>query len=364
MPVQHQGTTPAYIEAGRVLDVDITNYTLSITTKYTKKPQTGVTWSSPYMHFVNGEGVYIMPEVGSVCWVCFPSDGDRAFVLGWAPFMDEGDYRSRRQDLNPGDIYLGTRDENFLVLRRGGVVQIGGGPLSQRIFLPINNTIKDFCENYALHTLGGDLEWAIQRKEDTADGKRPALLQLSAREMANDANPLAFLQVGSHGEGDPTILSLLVNASGEEGAAKKVSLALGKDGTVKWNVESDVEWVTNGKFTVTAKQDLTLSSSSSKVEISAGSVVNVTGQSGVTVKAAAGVVEVIGAPLVKMGKTVLVGDTPQPVALAVPLLTWLAAHTHLITAPIPGAPTSPAALGLPGPPPFDLITSTSLLATK
>lgn len=355
MPVQHQGTTPAYIEAGRVLDVDITNYTLSITTKYTKKPQTGVTWSSPYMHFVNGEGVYIMPEVGSVCWVCFPSDGDRPFVLGWAPFMDEGDYRSRRQDLNPGDIYLGTRDENFLVLRRGGVVQIGGGPLSQRIFLPINNTIKDFCENYGLYTLGGDLEWTIQRKEDTTDGTRPALLKLSARAIASDAKPIAFLQVGSHGDQDPTILSLLINASGEEGAAKKVSLALGKDGTVKWDVESDVSWVTNGKFTVTAKQDLTLSSSSSKVEISAGSVVNVKGQTGVTIEASSGMVKITGAPIIKMGQKVLVGESPMPVALATPLVTWLTSHVHTI----PG-PTSPLS-GPPAVPPLELSIAASSL---
>lgn len=247
MTVTHQGITAAVVESGRVLDVDISNYTLVVTTQYSKKPQTGICWSSPYTHFVNGEGVYIMPEVGSLCWVCFPSDGNRPFVLGWAPAGDEGDYRSRRQNLNPGDIYLGTRDENFLILRRGGIVQMGGGPLCQRIFLPVNNTIRDFCENYALHTIGGDLTWTVERSENDTDGKRPTTLSILARELANDAKPIAELLIGSHGSGDKTILSLKIKESGEDGAASKIELKLDKDGNIKWDVKKDVEWKIEGK---------------------------------------------------------------------------------------------------------------------
>lgn len=359
MAVTHQGTVGAFVESGRVLDVDISNYTLAITTQYSKKPQTGITWSSPYTHFVNGEGVYMMPEVGSLCWVCFPSDGNRPFVLGWAPAGDEGDYRSRRQDLNPGDIYLGTRDENFIFLRRGGIVQIGGGPLCQRMFLPVNNTIKDFCENYGLHTLGGDLEWGVQRTENDTDGKRPALLSIKARELADDAAPIAELLVGSHGSGDNTILSLLIKDSGQSGAASQIELKLGKDGNVAWTVKKDVKWAVDGKYTIEAKQDVSIKSSSGKVAVEGGTTVEVTGASGVTIKASAGIVEITGAPLVKMGSIVQVGSAPQPVALAVPLLTWLATHFHMIVVPIPGTPTSPPAV----PPPIPAITSTTLLAS-
>lgn len=358
MAVTHQGTIGATVESGRVLDVDISNYTLTVTTQYSKKPQTGITWSSPYIHFVNGEGVYIMPEVGSLCWICFPSDGNRPFVLGWSPAGDEGDYRSRRQDLNPGDIYLGTRDENFMVLRRGGVVQIGGGPLCQRMFLPVNNTIRDFCENYALKTIGGDLLWEVERSENDTDGKRPSKLSILAREMANDAKPIAELLIGSHGSGDKTILSLKIKESGADGASSKIELKLDKDGNIKWDVKKDVEWKVEGKYSIQAKQDISFKSDA-KVSIEGGSTVEVTGSSGVTIKASGGTVEITGSPLIKMGSKVMVGQAAQPVALATPLLTWLAAHIHNIVTPIPGSPVSPPTV----PPPIPAITSTTLLAS-
>jgi hypothetical protein len=358
MAVTHQGLVGAYVESGRVLDVDISNYTLTVTTQYSKKPQTGITWSSPYLHFVNGEGVYIMPEVGSLCWICFPSDGNRPFVLGWAPAGDEGDYRSRRQALNPGDIYLGTRDENFMILRRGGIVQIGGGPLCQRMFLPVNNTIRDFCENYALKTIGGDLTWTVERTENDTDGKRPAVFSLLAREMANDAKPIAELLIGSHGSGDKTIISLKIKESGEDGAATNIELRLDKDGNVKWEVRKDVQWEVDGKYSIRAKQDI-LFKSNAKVSIEGGSTVEVTGSSGVTIRASSGIVEIVGSPLVKMNSKVMVGNAPQPVALAPPLLTWLATHVHNLITPVPGTPTTPPV----APPPIPAITSTTLLAS-
>ena len=177
MPPVKSGPKPSYIHQAKILDVNITNWTLSVHTEFTQKPLTDIPFAVPYMHPNNGEGIYFMPEVGSICWLCEPSDGGKGFVIAWAPPSVDGpgQFRGHRQDLNPGDIYLGTRDENFLILRRGGVVQIGGTGLCQRMFLPINNTIKDFCENYGLHTLGGDLEWTVNREETIDNGHRPAI---------------------------------------------------------------------------------------------------------------------------------------------------------------------------------------------
>lgn len=356
--VTQQGTVGAFVESGRVLDVDIDNFTLTVTTQYSKKPQSGITWASPYTHFVNGEGVYCMPEVGSLCWICFPSDGNRPFVLGWAPAGDEGDFRSRRKSMNPGDIFLGTRDENFLILRRGGIVQIGGGPLSQRMYLPVSNTIRDICENYNLKTLGGELNWITERTENDTDGQRPTKLTLTAREKAEDREPIAQLQVGSHGSGDKTILSILIKESGQQGAATQISLTLSKEGDLQFVVKKDVEWKVDGKFSIQAKQDITLKSDA-KISLEGGSTVEIKGSSGVTIKATVGNVDISGT-IVQMGSKVMVGNSPQPVALAIPLLTWLATHFHQITAPIPGSPTTPPIV----PPPIPAITSTTLLASQ
>lgn len=346
-------TVPATIESGRILDVDVTTYTVTITTEFTKKPATGVKFATPYQHYANGEGIYFMPEVGSLCWVCFPSDHNRPFVLAWGPATDDGDARSKKKDLNPGDIYLGTRDENFLILRRGGVVQIGGGPLSQRLFLPINNTIKDFCENYSLQTFGGSLDWNVQRDVNTTDGTRPAMLSLLAREFADDPKPVAQLQIGSHGNGDDRILSLLIKESGQDGAADKIELSLGKDGTVKWHVTKDVEWTVDGDYKLKAK---TLSFEASDAVTVKGKSIAIEGQTGVDIKATGGNVTITGAPLVKIDSTVQAGGT-LPVAMAVPLLTWLSTHIHNITTPVPGSPTSPPTVPPPG-----SISSQSLFA--
>ena len=351
MPVTSALSQAATVEFGRVLDVDMASYTCTVTTQFTKKPQSGVTFMTPYQHFANGEGIYFMPEVGSLVWICFPSDGNRPFILGWAPAAEEGDYRSRKKELNPGDIYLGTRDENFLILRRGGVVQIGGGPICQRIFVPIENMIRDFCENYALNTLGGDLEWSIAREESTTDGKRPALLKLHAREFSDDQKHVAKLEIGSHESDDKTILSLTINESGKDGAAKKIELLLDKEGTIKWKVEKDVEWKVKGKFSLEVEKEVSVKTKD-EMKLEATKDFSAKGKN-VNVEAGTNAVVKAGAKVQVDAPQIVLGGQSSPVALAQPLLTWLSTHVHTTTAP--GSPTSPP---VAPPPPAIAATTT------
>jgi hypothetical protein len=286
-----------------------------------------------------------MPEVGSICWLCEPSDGVMPFVLAWASGQDEANFTARKRQLNPGDIYLGTRDENFLYLHRGGVVQIGSTGICQRIFMPVNNTIKDFCENYGLHTLGGDLEWTIKRDEtkhvnegNPPDGKRPALLKLSAKEFANDDGPIAELEIGSLPDDDKAILSLTIYNKG--GGDQKISLAMTKDGDVRWNVANDVSVKVNGNYTFTIEKDLT------------GTSKTLTYESKETIDVKAGTKTTLTSPEVTVDakNTLIKGvtscDGQVPVTLATPLMIWLAAHTHELL--IPKAVTTPPTVPPPG----------------
>jgi hypothetical protein len=353
-----QGLRATTIQRGRVLDVDTAKYRLVVGTEFTKKVVSGVSWASPYQHFVQGEGVYVMPEVGSLVWLCDPSDGGMPFVLAWAAAQEEGNFRSRKMELNPGDTYLGTRDGNFLYLRRGGVVQIGGGPLSQRMYLPVNNTIKDICENYSLTTLGGDLEWTVQRSEEDTDGKRPARLRLKARQFANDKNPVAMLEMGSHDGDDDTILSLLVNESAEDGAATQISLSMTKSGDVLWKVQKDVSWKVEGNYSVEVSGNVSMKTKGTATFSADGDYA--AKGSTATVEASVGAAtmksptqNLLDAPVTHAGGL----SATQPVALAPALLTWLATHVHLIIVPVPSTPTSPPVV-----PPLPSIASTSLLA--
>lgn len=342
------GMQAAYVEQGRILDVNASEFTVSVSTMFSRKPQTGITWMSPYQHFANGEGFHVLPEVGGMCWIMWPSDGNRAFVLGWCPASDEdGDWQSRRPEMNPGDMYLGTRDENHVFLKRGGVIQISSTPLCTRLFLPLDNTIRDFCENYALNTLGGDLTWSVvpwvPDKGGDA-GARPATLRLAAREFANDENPIAVLEVGSH-DGDPNaILSLNILADGTKAAAWKVKLLIGKDGTVTWSVVKDGTWKITGEGAVVidVKDNVSISTGKKLVlgaddeaTLKATNKVGVASNGTVEVNAALGM-SIDGPP----AKALTVSGGTIPVLLATPqLLAWLGTHMH---------PT--AALGPPSPP--------------
>jgi len=355
-----QGLKAAMIQHGKVLDVDVDRYMLVVATEFTKKIVSDITFASPYMHPANGEGVYVMPEVGSLCWLCEPSDGGMPFVMAWSSAQDEGNFKARKRDLNPGDIFLGTRDDNFLILRRGGVVQIGGGPLSQRLYLPVNNAIRDFCENYFLNTIGGDLEWTIQRSETDTDGNRPALLRLAARQFASDKNPLAELKIGSHEGDDPTILTLTIKESGNDGAATKIALSLRKDGTVQWDIRKDLVLTIGGQLQAAVTGDVALSTDgnmnlqATQAFGAKGLTANVEATTGpATVKSPVQVS--LDAPQVNAGGASAV----TPVVMATPtFLAWLFTHSHNIIVPVPGTPVGPP---LP-PPPADLVST--VLKTK
>ncbi len=184
-------------EEGVVTDINRRDWTVTVETRHTAKSPSEVVTLSPYHHFENGEGFHIMPEVGAICMLAWPSDNTPPFIMGYKPAAStttsedqenpagadlEGEpvdqavsFRSRRpRDMNPGDIAITTRDENFLMLRRGGIIQIGATAIAQRVYIPVLNFIRDFAENYRMDTFGGDVEWRVYRDEDDASGDAPA----------------------------------------------------------------------------------------------------------------------------------------------------------------------------------------------
>jgi len=258
----------ASIETCRVINVNIESWSVDCISELGNKRYFDLQVMSPYFHFANGEGVYAQPEVGSMVWVCVPSGGRFAapFVLGFqsAHDMDFDGFRGGRQTLNPGDIMLRTRDENFVVLRRGGVVQIGATPTAQRMYVPIRNFIRDFCENYELFTFGGELVWSTERDDQTTDGEALTKFSLKVKEKGNDRGHVATLSIGSHGESEATTLLLEVFESGEEGAAIVAHMDISKEGSIAWEVKKS--W----GLTV-SEGDIVMGATDGSIELSAGS---------------------------------------------------------------------------------------------
>ena len=343
--------TDTQVYLGRVIDVDVENYSVSVATTVARKVYTDMPFATPYQHFAGGEGIYFMPEVGSMCWICEPSDHNKPFVIGWAPVRrnDNGkDFSSNKMPLNPGDIYLGTRDENFIILRRGGVLQIGGGPLSQRIFMPIKNTIKDLCENYSLQTIAGDLNWTVERDETTTTGDRPTSLTVSARRQASDKYPLAVLRMGHHltsgvtspiSNASDISFSLVVRASGDEGANVTIKTVLDRKGKIYLEAADDVylrvskgyTLETTGAVKVTCADSVTITSAKDMTLTSFQSA-TLSGKNSVSVSSGVKIDVVAG--IVNLGDS----SASEPVVLGSKLVEWLTSHKHTDT--VTGAVTT------------------------
>jgi hypothetical protein len=179
------GHEPAKVCQGRIVNINLVKWTVDVIAQFDRKKYFNIQVASPYLHHANGEGIYVMPEINATVMVCIPSDSTAPFVMAFimptetvdssaddAPLgttqhaqppanATDSSYAAGRQ-ANPGDIWLRTRDNNFVILRRGGVLQVGSTPLAQRIYIPLNNQIMDVSENYEHQNSGGAIKWGIQ----------------------------------------------------------------------------------------------------------------------------------------------------------------------------------------------------------
>lgn len=314
---------PASIERCRIMNVNLNDWTVDCVAEHAGKKYFDVQVMSPYLHYTNGEGVYVVPEIGALCWVCLPSMGraDAAFVLGYGAVWDEDEesFRNGRQNLNPGDIMMATRDENFIILRRGGVVQIGSTPICQTMFIPIRNVLKQFCENYDLSTFGGELFWTTDRDDKNPEADAPTTLTLNVKNKANEPAQAAQLVIGSHAEDDALTLSLKINESGADDAEVKIELNMTKEGDVNWTVqkdwilraESNISMSAGGDVSLEAEGSGTFQSSSDMTTKSTSGAWKGEGSSSATLKAP----QVITDGITMLGSASAVEPVPHGIKL-------------------------------------------------
>lgn len=312
----------ALVERARIVNVNIRDYTVDVKTEFSFKNRFDIPIMVPYCNQINGEGMNFLPEVGAVCWICTPSEAGRdAFVLGFTMVDEGGSYRGGRELLNPGDYYFNTRDGNFLALRRGGVVQIGSTAICQRVFIPIRNIIQDYAENYELHTPGGDLTWNVARKDEDADGHQMCLFTLATKEFADDpnANTVAVLKMGSHGQGNNTILSLLTRDKG--GGITQTFLQIDKSGQFQLTVNKlnlmvngDLSALVSGQATLQVTGPITIQSMAA-IQVTAQSIALTAGN--MSLAFSGGVAQLDGAQ-VQIG-----GGLYPPLRASPDMLAWI-----------------------------------------
>ncbi len=346
----HAAYSSFCLEEAVIVDVNRTTWTVTADTKHSGRTVPDVQVISPYHHYDTGEGVHHLPEVGAICYLAWPSDNSPPLIMGYigAPASESSpdgnpiratndgagshtdvSYRSKRPQLNPGDIAITTRDENFIYLRRGGIVQIGSTPLAQRIYIPILNYIKDFCENYEMHSFGGDVAWTVGREEHDPAGKAPASYVFHLNEFAQDAKAtvrIRHLPLAAAGGGKKSAWEVHVSPQGIDRDTGDVSsatysLVLTTDGTQTEVIGAD------RTVTVTGNDSLSVSGSRK---------VDVAGEDSLTAAAVTHIARgraVLGGAVVQLGSQSAI----HPAVLGDMLMTWFASAMWLPTAgpPIP-----------------------------
>ena len=306
---------PPTIETGRIMNVNVNDWSVDVISEYANKRYFDLQVMSPYFHFANGEGIYCMPEIGAMVWICKPTQGrfGAPFVMGYqAPFdMANSNFQCGRQALNPGDIMMRTRDENFIILRRGGVVQIGSTPVAQRMYVPLRNFIKDFCENYEMHSFGGDLTWLCARTDQDSTGHKATTFQLSAKQYADEPLPVATLTIGSLGANDPAILELVINSTGDPKSSPKevARMTMDNAGNVSWSIQKNWGVVAQGDIDFESQTgNISFKSDKGTANLQANKVVTVQSDTAdVDITAASGTINekstghIIDAPSIKLG---------------------------------------------------------------
>lgn len=203
------GTDPTQTMQCKILNVNIVNWTVDVVTVFDKKRYFDIQVASPYLHFNAGEGIYVVPEVGALCHVCLPGDSSPPFIQGFVapleirtetgseeapvgtrsrgdqvPHNTDASFAAGRHPAKPGDIIIKTRDGNFLILHRGGILQIGATEVAQRIYTPIGNRVVDFVENYEMQSVAGTLSWRVL--EEVGKDETPCEWKQTFRLYAQD----------------------------------------------------------------------------------------------------------------------------------------------------------------------------------
>lgn len=375
------GNRAPKLETGIVSSVNPQNMTLDWVSQHTGKQQAGVQIMSPYVHYNNGEGFTCLPEPGAVCVLCWPSDEESPFVMGFitppesAPAnsgstdksalpsvvktssstgaatqaQSDTSYRCNRPVLNPGDMLWQGRDENFIALRRGGVLQIGATNICQRVYIPVGNYIRDFCENWELNTAAGSMSWVVHPSESTPDANAPTEFSLIAREYAQDKMASIKVSVGSlinepklpsgaNAFLEVTIAPGKIDPKDGTVSSSLYTLRIGKDGSTE-TIQADRKVIVNGTDdlrvegaqTIYVKEDrqLTVDGAITETVKDAHTINGEKGSTEIWKE-----IKVVDAAAVKLGSA----SASEPAVLGLELLQWLAKHTHVPNGPPTSSP--------------------------
>jgi len=210
---QQSGTTSAAVVLGTIVQVYPGTRTVDVEVDLSGESDiySNVPYGTLYTNVVTGTHIDFVPEVGSKCFVYLMSDGSDPVVMGWlsAPLHGafseddaaepDDDFLGGRMGLAPGDIALYNSRGATVLLRKGGTLQIGSSPLAQTLYIPIDNFIRHFFQNYEAKSLLGTLFWKHGTIQ-TGDDKTAAQLYWGMKKDVEDQHVTIKVRAGRAGD--------------------------------------------------------------------------------------------------------------------------------------------------------------------
>lgn len=225
-------------ELGVIEQVDTTHYTCVVRAENRLYQDVPI---APVFLSPGGQGMWFLPEVGTRVLVGTIGNGttnEYTFLIGAsfavdqdplesAEATDDGaeeevipvDFRNNRAVHTPGDIVLSSSDRNFMVMRKGGIIELGATQVAKRFYIPLQNVIRDLCQIYEMQNSAGlfqmvrkenDLTWgteSIEIPKEAPDGEKqtetvevdkvPTEMNLRVKQFESDTVPIVQIDLGN-----------------------------------------------------------------------------------------------------------------------------------------------------------------------
>lgn len=249
---------------GKILAVDKVRHTVTVQGEGNQE-YTGIQ-TMPRTLGADGTGSFQSPEVNQIVFLCTPSSATTPFILGYSSLplnpddenADPNDYRLNRPVLNDGDDMISSRDAGYVIMRKGGMVEVAASAMARTFWVPIENLIHSICENFLVETPGATLSMLARDEDETWGADRtPMEFQLGIKEFCDDLHDIFDLRIGRVAAEDDTYIPI-AGATGQIVMRLVINrhyvLNIDKDGNSLRTLQgSDIENIEGSKFSTVQK---------------------------------------------------------------------------------------------------------------
>lgn len=351
---------PSSILEARVLAVDGRRYTATVVTESEGRKYPDLPIATTYAHHERGEGGYVLPDVGSSCWVAIPGDGGTPFILAFRSVPravssseqdgqepaegDEisADHSMKRPQRRGGEFGWTSRDGAFLNFRRGGIVELGSKASCQRLYIPLGNFIRDICENYGQLTAAGVQYFDGGRSEGEDGTTAESYWRLMVKAHAADTQATVLVDVGSVEDQRFRVVvaptSIKMSDGTWEVSGEKYHFYVDGDGNIEEKGSKISMEYTTLDLTVHGNRTESVEGDSSETVVGRKTI---SAPLGITLDGSVGGVGVLGNMTVSGSVTAAavlaasIGGAGWPITIDVAWLTWLMSHVHPINLATP-----------------------------